>query len=479
LKIKLKILIFTFFYLARILFNCYCINPKKRFQMLLRKVLPLLLCFFFILQISCKKKDASPGPATGGTKKNSAPASSFDRKVIDDYLTLQLNLIKSTAGFASPVAARALAYTSIATYESFRPGIEGAMSLKNKLQDYPNVPEPDSTKEYHWALVYSVAQAATIKELYTSTSSKNARIIDSVRLAYETKYKTGISDAIFQNSLQHGTAIAGSIITYAKKDGGANGATNNFPANYTLPSKVGSWKPTSTQKVPLLPSWGNNRLFIKTSADSAFTQAPPVFSFAKETPYFIEAKGLVKTAQLRSEEQEEIARFFEDGQGTVSTPGHYFYILAKLMKEKTYKIDKMAPAMLKLGVVLNDAYVAAWKSKYAVNHMRPQSYINDAIDPKWKSFLTSPLSPEYPSDYAVAAGAFYSVMSGEFGKDIGFLDDLYSGSLSVRSFEKLDVFLDEATNAPVYSGTGFQMSSNHGRTIGQKIGIKVLNELKK
>src|SRR5260370_38344665 len=47
-----------------------------------------------------------------------------------------------------------------------------------------------------------------------------------------------------------------------------------------------------------------------------------------------------------------------------------------------------------------DAMIAAWNAKYAYNRKRPSE-----VDPDLAAELPVPLSPSYPSEHAVAAGA--------------------------------------------------------------------------
>src|SRR5260370_16599364 len=47
-----------------------------------------------------------------------------------------------------------------------------------------------------------------------------------------------------------------------------------------------------------------------------------------------------------------------------------------------------------------DAMIAAWDAKYAYNRKRPSE-----VDPDLAAELAVPLSPSYPSEHAVAAGA--------------------------------------------------------------------------
>jgi hypothetical protein len=42
-----------------------------------------------------------------------------------------------------------------------------------------------------------------------------------------------------------------------------------------------------------------------------------------------------------------------------------------------------------------DGFIACWYYKYKYDMIRPETYINQYIDPNWKPFLQTPPFPEY------------------------------------------------------------------------------------
>jgi hypothetical protein len=432
----------------------------------------VIIALFILVLQACKKDDTDINPVY--EKKESLAVTSLDAAFLTDWQKVHLDLIKTTAGYMPPVAARSLAYTSLAAYECLVPGMSEYKSMVGRLNGLDKLPVPDSTKEYNWALATSTSQYTILKDLFASSSDKNQLKLDSIRVLYETKFKNGLSDAVISNSIRFGGAMAASILEYSKKDGGANGAINNFPPNYGLPTNVGAWRPTGNQKIPLLPQWGNNRPFLKSNTEDGIVDEPNEFSFEKTSEFFKEGRKVYTTSQILTDEQKNIAKFFEDGVGTVTPPGHFTLIMNKIISEKKYKLDQRAIIMLKMGLALNDAFIVCWKYKYRYNYMRPQTYINDALDKNWKSIVNTPPFPDYPSGHTVAASVFYSVMEKEFGKDMAFVDDTYQGVLPNRTFNKLDDFLQEATNSRLYAGIHYNFSCTAGVKAGKKIGNNVL-----
>jgi hypothetical protein len=432
------------------------------------------LCLLVLLSlVECKKKDDAVTPTD--TKKVISPlTNTLDSKFLTDWSNLHLTLIKNSAGYMSPVAARSLAYTSLATYESLLPGMPGYVSMTGQLNGFTSVAQSDSTKEYNWALVATTSQYTILKELFISSGDKNQKLIDSVRAVYEVKFKSGLNDAAIQNSIRHGAAIAVSVLEYSKKDGGANGAVNNFPKSYVIPTGVGAWKPTGNQKIPLLPTWGKNRTFMTSNLEDAIVDIPMTFSFENTSDYFKEVKKLLGQANTNTLEQKKTAAYFEDGISTVTTAGRLFNVMASIAKEKSYKLDQLAAIYLKTSLALSDAHVSCWKSKYQTNILRPQTFINEAIDKNWKPFLETPPYPEYPSEQSMAAAAFSTIIENEFGKTLSFIDNTNEGKFPNRNFTSLENYVSEISSSRVFGGVQYSLSCTAGEKAGKKIASNVL-----
>jgi hypothetical protein len=431
--------------------------------------------YFLLLIISffaaCKSDDEKVDPIQ--VKKVSALTETFDYQFMTEWQKTQVNLIKTTAGFAAPITARAIAYTNLAAYETLVNGMPSYVSLGGQLNGLAKLPVPDSTKEYNWALAASTAQYTVIRDLYISTSDKNTKQIDSLKNALEVKFKVGMSDAVFTQSIQYGAKVANAIIDYAKKDGGATGATNNFPSSYVVPNTVGAWKPTGNQKTPLLPNWGNVRPVLKSNTEDNIVDVPLLFSFEKTSENFKEAKKVHAQSLILTAEQKNIATFFEDGQGTASSPGHFLMLVNKVISEKKYTLDKAIVLLVKYSLAQHDAMVSTWKSKYKYNYMRPKTYITNSIEKNWTPFLAASPSPEYPAEHSVSASAFTHILEKEFSKDLAFVDDTKPG-LPNRTFNSLADFNKEVSNSVIYGGTNFGFSSTAGLNTGIKVADNIL-----
>ncbi|MFC3812881.1 vanadium-dependent haloperoxidase [Lacihabitans lacunae] len=433
----------------------------------------VLLISTSLLIFSCKKTKedvVNPQPVAA----ISAPASSYDNEMPTNWLKLHLFLIKDTPGYAPPVAARSLAYASLALYESVVSGMPQNMSLSGQLNGISGLPQPDSTLEYNWALAASTSQYTILREFFKTTSDKNQVAIDSVRKFYEAKLKVGSSDPTIERSIRLGSEIALKIFEISKKDGGQDGQVANFPANYVSPGGIGSWKPTGSQVIPLLPYWGSNKTMASENLKNNL-ETPLTFSFEKNSAFFAEAKNVYFVSQNLTSEQKQIALYFADGGGTITPPGHHFNIANIIVKKEKATLDKVAEVFVKVGLSLNDAFISAWRGKYEYNLMRPSTYITQSIAKTWSPFLTNPPFPEYASGHSTAAGATVEVLESIFGKTYAFEDNTYSPQYPNRKFDNFEAYGQETSLSRVYGGIHYRFSCDNGYACGRKVAKNILN----
>jgi hypothetical protein len=445
--------------------NLYATFSLKR----VRVTLYAITCILSIYLTSCKDK---PGKEVIAPAVESKKTNTFDASLAINWTNLQLRLIKSTPGYAAPVAARSLAYTSLALYESVVYGLTGYQSLSGKITGLKNLPVPDSTKEYSWGIAANAAISTLIKELYATTNDDNKASIDSLRRVTEASLKTGITNQqLIERSINFGADIAKAIWDYSKTDGGNEGWNNNFPTTYKVPVAIGSWEPVGNQKIPLLPFWGKNRNFSSLN-NSVTPLAPIAFSFKENSTMYNAAKEVYTVSKTLTADQKVLAGFWSDA--TITPAGHSFNIANIVLKKEKVKLDKATEVYIKLGLALNDAYVACWKSKYNYNLMAPVTYIRQAIAPTWSPFLTTQPVPSYTSDNATISGASAEILTAIFGDNYAFTDNTYEGKLANRSFKSFEEYTNEATVAQLFGGVQYRMANENGQKNGKEIAKNIL-----
>lgn len=419
---------------------------------------------------SCKDKTEENPTPTGKSKATST----FDQSIATRWTDMQLKLIKSTPGYAPPVAARTLAYTSLALYESVVPGMSGYQSLAGQVNGLTTLPKPDDTKEYSWGLAANSALYTLIKEMYVTTADSNKRQIDSLRRNIDSVLKRAAdNDEVYTRSVNFGADIAKAIWEYSKTDGGHEGWKNNFPTDYVTPKGIGLWEPTGAQKIPLLPYWGKVRSFAAVNATTN-PPAPTPFSFKMDSKMFILGKEVYDVSKKLTQEQKNIALFWADGGSTLTPPGHHFNIANIVLKKEKATLDKVAETYAKVGLAVNDAFVACWRCKYKYNLMRPYTYIRQSIDPSWNPLISTPPFPEYSSGHSSGSGAASEVLTSIFGANYAFTDNTWEGKFPNRSFKSFYEYADEATMSRLYGGIHYRQGNEEGQKNGKAIAKNIL-----
>ncbi len=442
----------------------------KRYTFLFRPLLILLT--ISVLFSACKDKNAieNPNPTT-----LSKAASEFNADIATRWIDMQFQLIKSTPGYAPPVAARTLGYTSLALYESIVHGMPKNQSLAGQLTGLTTLPKPDFSKEYNWGLAANAALSTLITEMYITTNDANKRAIDSLRRNIESVIRIAIDNKeITDRSNAFGAEIGKAIWEYSKTDGGHEGWKNNFPPDYQVPNGIGFWEPTNpAQKIPLLPFWGKNRSFVALNSTTN-PVAPSPFSFKETSTMFKLGKEVYDVGKVLTTEQKAIATFWADGANTLTPPGHHFNIANIILKKEKAKLDKVAETYAKVGMAVNDAFVSCWRCKYVYNLMRPQTYIRQAIDPKWTPFIGTPPFPEYSSGHSSGSGAAAEMLTTIFGDNYAFTDNTHTGRLPDRSYKSFNEYANEATLSRLYGGIHFREGNENGQKNGKDIAKNIL-----
>lgn len=137
--------------------------------------------------------------------------------------------------------------------------------------------------------------------------------------------------------------------------------------------------------------------------------------FAREFEQVHELGG--KDSRSRTEDQSEIALFWEDGPWGITPPGHFLYIALQVMQNRGFDFLDMARNFALLGATQADASIQAWDSKYHHDILRPETAIClradelGATDPrvrqdrKWESYIPTPNFPAYTSGHSTFGAA--------------------------------------------------------------------------
>jgi hypothetical protein len=277
-----------------------------------------------------------------------------------------------------------------------------------------------------------------------------------------------------------GRSIADDVILIRASDG-----WDDF-VDYVPSSGPGAWQPTAPMFDPaLLPNWADLVPFAMTSPGQFAPDGPPPLDSQEYTEAFQEVKLLGRaTGSTRTAEQTEIARFWADGPGTFTPPGHWNLIAGRIAQQRGNSVSANARLFAQLNVTMADAAIVAWNAKYAHNSWRPITAIQQAnsdgnaatdADTAWTPLLITPPFPEYISGHSTFSSAAAEILGAVLGDDIGFTVGSSSLPGVERRFDNFDAAAAEAGRSRIYGGIHFQFSNADAQTAGRALAQHVLD----
>jgi membrane-associated phospholipid phosphatase len=424
---------------------------------------------------ACSKEDQAPPKNTLAVNEFSATGNAPATVPVSWY-QLEFKLIRETPGFSPPVAARALAYTGIALHEAVVWSNWYGHSLSGQLDGLRNVPRPERGKRYNWEIVANSALADIISRLYPNASPANVALIAALDSTNRVAASAGSSPEEINRSIGFGRQVSAAIYAWSATDGGKDGYLNNFPTDYVPPTGPAFWVPTPPQfQRAMLPYWGNNRLLVRPLIPETAGIAHPPFSTDTASIFFKEAHFVYQKVNTLTPEENTIARYWADGGGTFTPPGHMLAITSQLIVDNGLHLTEAAKLFAQVGIGMNDAAIVCWKYKYKYNLLRPVTYIQRHIDAGWTSLIGTPPFPSYTSGHATFTGAAGKVLAGYFGGGLSFTDNQkVPDGFSPRSFNGFQQMVEEAAMSRIYGGIHYQFDSEIGVQTGEDIAQRVL-----
>jgi membrane-associated phospholipid phosphatase len=279
--------------------------------------------------------------------------------------------------------------------------------------------------------------------------------------------------------LDWGDSVAAAILQSRAND------NSTLVVSYVPRTGPGAWQPTPPAFLPaLLPNWPLVTPFAMTSGAQFRPPPPPALESAQWAADFNLTKTLGRVdSPVRTAEQTAIARFWADGAGSVTPPGHWNVIAREVAQQHALTVEQDARLFALLNLAEADAGIVAWDAKYAYNFWRPVTAIpaadtdgnpDTAPDATWTPLLVTPNFPEYVSGHSTFSGAGAAVLAAFFGTNaIAFTttsEDLPGVS---RNFASFSDAAREAGMSRIYAGIHFMSANVNGVAAGQALGAYV------
>ena len=309
-------------------------------------------------------------------------------------------------------------------------------------------------------LAVSMAAAQVLGYLFVAEEGQFDRI--AAALFESEQRKQGASDTqALQKALFLGSQVGAAVVAQAETDGAQKG-WNGLRLQYYGEGRYygpGTWVPTPPYfyyppDEPFAPGW---RPWALSSA-SEFRPTPPAYGSAK---YIQDMDEVLTIAANLTDEQKRIARFWVDGYGSVTPPGHWNQIA--ITEVLAAKLDDRTTARLfcLLNIAMADTFIAVWDVKYHYWTTRPVTAAKSVKDVAFTPLLLTPPFPSYVSGHAGFSGAAARAM-GAFFKDRA---------------QALDLMAQEAAYSRLLGGIHFRHDNDDGLALGRKVADKVLESL--
>jgi hypothetical protein len=388
--------------------------------------------------------------------------------------------------FSPPVASRIYAYVSVAAFEAAIHGDGRYRSLAGQLTDFQTVPKPEDGVEYCFPLA-SVQAALKVGRTLVFSEDKMDAFYQSILAEFKA---TGMPEDVLERSIAYGDKVAEHVIAWASKDNYKQ--TRSFP-KYSILSDPATWKPTPPAYMDAVePHWNKIRPFAIDSA-AQFKPTPPTpFSTDKNSPFYKGALEVYDMGKSLSEEQTQIAFFWDCNPFIMNVKGHVMFATKKISpgghwmnitrvacKKANADFNLSAESYVRVSLALIDAFISCWDEKYRSKLIRPETYINQYIDEDWVPLLQTPPFPEYTSGHSVISASSAVTLTKLFGDQFAFTDSTeVEFGLTARSFPSFIAASEEAAISRMYGGIHYRPAVEVGMTEGRAIGQYILGKIK-
>lgn len=401
----------------------------------------------------------------------------FGVDVPNAYYDLSRAFTIRTGGFTPPVQARAYGYMGLALYEALVSGMPDNQSIASQLNGIGALPQAVGIP-YNWPLVANAALAEVMRGLWgdkTDHAAANIADLNALESQFASRFGAGVPPGIAELSSEFGRSVGAAVYATSRDDGGDESYLRNFPNTYTPPVGPGFWVPTANGQVALQPFWGATvATLVLPSASVCDPGPPPEYSEDPSSAFYGEASLDYQISKTLTPEQIIIARYWADGAGTFSGPGHSMAIVGEVLTQHDGTLADAAEAYARAGLADADALTSTWWVKFHYNLIRPVTYIRRVIDPAWNPLLPTPPFPEYVSAHSAQSAASLATLEDLLGTNVSFVDHAHDADgFAARSFDHIFAAAEEAGISRVYAGIHFQSGNLNGRALGRCVAAKV------
>ncbi len=424
----------------------------------------LLILFLVLIFINCNHKNIYINNTINGKTLNA------NTRLIELNNTLTEVLVKDQ--FSPPVASRIYAYCNLAYYTSLN---NKDKSITKHIREF-DIPRPE-LENIDEALVASVCFIKTAMELtYSAKEWRNELIRGFENSSDAEKIRISASCQDYVNQ----------FMQWANKD---NYGKRLAYERYSEDTAVEKYKLTPpTYKEPIEPHWGTIRPFFIHNINDFSCDYQEEFSAYFQSDFFKENKNLHTKSKELSDEEIEIALFWDCNPVQVDMIGHvmkysfrmtpsshWICILNQVAANQKIPHLELSKIYAILSMSMADAFIVCWNDKYKYNTIRPVTYIREYIDENWYPVIETPNFPEYPSGHSTVSNTAAFILTHFLGDNVQFVDASQKQfEVADRSFSSFKEAAQEAGMSRIYGGIHYEQAIFDGLEQGEKIAEYIL-----
>lgn len=387
--------------------------------------------------------------------------------------------------FTPPVSSRVQMYPNIAAYEVLCFKDKKSRSLAGQLTGLNRIDSPKNKVDFSLSALIAFTTVAR-KLVYSEY------LVDDFQKK-EIDYYTRVNktdSVLLNNSVAFGHSSGDQIIAWLKKD---NYDYSRTLTRYIVVDSIGAWQPTSPEYANAIePNWPVIRSVVFDSSTMVKAVPPLHYSEKKSSAFYKSAMNVYKQSIKKDTAIKLIASFWDCNPNITRSAGHFTYFIHKVSPGghwiritgqalKNQKIEEIKSAQIYtlVSIGLFEGFLSCWRQKYIYNRLRPETYINKLIEPRWKPYIETPPFPEYPSAHSVISSTTATLLTSLIPQPYSFTDssEMYI-NLPARHFKSFRQAADEASVSRFYGGIHFMEALNNGIDQGKKIGNYILEKLK-
>ena len=438
----------------------------------MKKLLFLFIACVCIGLIACTVENSSP-------IETSVPASSFSSKFAQEWMQTAYKAVRNQRVFALE-ASRVYAYTAVALYQSMLHGMPNHRSPEGQLEGLNNLPQPDRTLEYNWALVMNMCAAEVLEKIFTSASVSTQNIIwNFAQQQREEIIRTyNVSEDLEKASIIYGRTLATAIIQWAEED--RSQTIGSLP--YTMPGVHdhpeyydgnGSGDPFF-----MMPFWWTSRPFAISSHRVCLPDPPYPYSEDPNSAYYKDVLEVYES--VKDPAKLLIGQYWANNPGESGTPaGSWVGIANQLVDQFKLNMAETLGMYVYLTLSTRNAFIAVWYTKYKWNLQRPVSFIRKVMnDPLWLSPVPTPPYPDYVSGTSANAGSSSEILTSLFGPR-SFSDNQHADkNFQLRKYSNFKQAGVEAYHSRIYAGVHMRKACTEGFSLGECVAREVMDKVK-